>query len=359
MSTNAYNFTYGYDEKGNRVTKSGNSVNEYYLRDQTGKELAVYTTGTSTIKMINIYGTGLIGKYDLTGTPANYYYVKDHLGSTRSVVNSSGTPVSAQDYYAYGGLLNQSVSGDDRYKFTGKQRDDETNYDCFGARYYNSDVGVWPSVDTSADKNRGLSPFNYCENNPLKNIDIDGKDIIILNAPTGAANAGIPFGHAAVLIGNDKDGWTYISKDGTKNGINGIIGKPIATELRYHTFQEFANNINLGRKHQYTRAFRITSATEQDKEMVNAAEKSANSLYIVIIQSCIDVASAALGAGGFNPGYEFDSGGISMSPIPNRRYEAIQNDNKGTDVSSGIVLVGSNPQDWQYTFPYYPIFDKP
>jgi hypothetical protein len=80
MTTNAYSFTYGYDEMGNRVTKSGSSINdaqEYYLRDQTGKELAVYTTGTNTIKMINIYGNGMIGKVDARGN--NYYYIKDHL----------------------------------------------------------------------------------------------------------------------------------------------------------------------------------------------------------------------------------------------------------------------------------------
>jgi hypothetical protein len=47
MSTNAYNFTYGYDEMGNRVTKSGNGVNEYYLRDQSGKKLAIYIIGTN------------------------------------------------------------------------------------------------------------------------------------------------------------------------------------------------------------------------------------------------------------------------------------------------------------------------
>jgi RHS repeat-associated protein len=174
MTSNAYNFTYGYDEMGNRVTKSGNGVNEFYLRDQTGKELAVYTTGTNTIKMINLYGIGMIGKVDASGN--NYYYIKDHLGSIRSVVNSSGTPVSAQDYYAYGGILNQSVSGDDRYKFTGKQRDDETNYDYFGARYYNSDVGIWHSLDPMRDSHPGESPYVYCNNNPLSVVDADGRE---------------------------------------------------------------------------------------------------------------------------------------------------------------------------------------
>ncbi len=177
MNVGGDNFTYGYDESGNRLEKYGSNTNdakEYYLRDQTGKELAVYTTGTNTIKMINLYGNGLIGKVDAGGN--NYYYIKDHLGSIRSTIGATGAPLSAQDYYAYGGILNQSVSGDDRYKFTGKQRDDETNYDYFGARYYNSDIGVWPSVDPLADKDRRVSPYNYCQNNPLRLVDLNGKD---------------------------------------------------------------------------------------------------------------------------------------------------------------------------------------
>jgi RHS repeat-associated protein len=172
MNMNAYNFTYVYDEMGNRVTKSGNGINEYYLRDQNGKELAVYIAGTNTIKMINLYGNGLIGKVDAGGN--NYYYIKDHLGSIRSTIGATGAPLSAQDYYAYGGLLNQSVSGDDRYKFTGKQRDDETNYDYFGARYNNSEFGVWPSVDPLADLDQGSSGYNYCNNNPINLTDQNG-----------------------------------------------------------------------------------------------------------------------------------------------------------------------------------------
>ena len=48
MTTNGDTFTYGYDDKGNRVTKTGgiNERSEYYLRDQTGKEIAVYQAGT-------------------------------------------------------------------------------------------------------------------------------------------------------------------------------------------------------------------------------------------------------------------------------------------------------------------------
>jgi hypothetical protein len=41
---------------GNRVTKVGNGVNEYYLRDQSGKELAGYAIWANNIIIRNLYG---------------------------------------------------------------------------------------------------------------------------------------------------------------------------------------------------------------------------------------------------------------------------------------------------------------
>ncbi|HEX2963541.1 MAG TPA: RHS repeat-associated core domain-containing protein, partial [Ignavibacteriales bacterium] len=44
---------------------------------------------------------------------------------------------------------------DSRYKFTEKERDLGTNYDYFGARYYDSELGRWLSVDPLASKYPG------------------------------------------------------------------------------------------------------------------------------------------------------------------------------------------------------------
>ena len=62
--------------------------------------------------------------------------------------------------------------------FTGKERDSETGYSYFGARYYDSDVLTgWLSVDPMADKYPGLSPYNYCAWNPIKLVDPDGEQL--------------------------------------------------------------------------------------------------------------------------------------------------------------------------------------
>ncbi|MCR4812941.1 MAG: hypothetical protein K5867_10170 [Bacteroidales bacterium] len=52
--------------------------------------------------------------------------------------------------------------------------DSETGYYYFGARYYNSDLSLWLSVDPMADKYPSLSPYNYCAWNPMRLVDPDG-----------------------------------------------------------------------------------------------------------------------------------------------------------------------------------------
>jgi len=63
------------------------------------------------------------------------------------------------------------------FPFTGKEKDPETGYSYFGARYLEHDLMTgWLSVDPMADKNPSISPYNYCHWNPLKLIDADGKE---------------------------------------------------------------------------------------------------------------------------------------------------------------------------------------
>lgn len=58
-----------------------------------------------------------------------------------------------------------------------EQRDEETGYGYFGARYLDHELMTgWLSVDPMADKYPGISPYVYCVWNPMKLVDPDGRD---------------------------------------------------------------------------------------------------------------------------------------------------------------------------------------
>jgi RHS repeat-associated protein len=107
-----------------------------------------------------------------------YFYVKDHLGSTRAVVDEAGDVVEAYDYYPFG-LQSRSYKekGDPLTKetFTGKEQDTESNLHYFGARYYDAGAGRWLSVDPLAHQFPGMSSYLYSFNSPANFLDPDGK----------------------------------------------------------------------------------------------------------------------------------------------------------------------------------------
>ena len=87
-----------------------------------------------------------------------FFSHSDHLGSASWITDYNGQPIQYMHYAPYGQLIaNQQATGyDERYKFTGKERDAETGYDYFGARYYISNLPIWLSVDPLADKYPGI-----------------------------------------------------------------------------------------------------------------------------------------------------------------------------------------------------------
>ena len=123
-----------------------------------------------------------------TTAELTYFFHPDHLGSASWITDLSGQPVQHLQYKPFGGdYIDQQVPGTDyseRYRFTGKERDAETGYDYFGARYYSSSLGIWLSVDPMSDKYPSLSPYVYCSDNPMKLVDPVGDTIRYANKTT-------------------------------------------------------------------------------------------------------------------------------------------------------------------------------
>ncbi len=91
-------------------------------------------------------------------------------------------------------------------KFTGKERDAESQLDYFGARYYGSALGRFTSPDWSAkpeavpyvnlEDPQTLNLYGYVRNNPLSKADIDGHIFGADDAIEGGALVVVGFGLA-------------------------------------------------------------------------------------------------------------------------------------------------------------------
>ena len=87
---------------------------------------------------------------------------------------SSKKAIAISSLYDY----EQSSSSDFvNFTFTGKEKDEETGYGYFGARYMDHELMTsWLSVDPMADKYPSISPYAYCAWNPVKLVDPDGME---------------------------------------------------------------------------------------------------------------------------------------------------------------------------------------
>ncbi len=112
----------------------------------------------------------------------------DHLGNSRVVYTPNlscgggfgigNTNVSyrlnaVMDYFPYGKESRKYVPGirDERFLTTYHERDIESGLDYRGARFYDSDIGRFQSLDPLAADFAGWSPYNYVFGNPTRFID--------------------------------------------------------------------------------------------------------------------------------------------------------------------------------------------
>jgi RHS repeat-associated protein len=68
-------------------------------------------------------------------------------------------------------------SFDNRWKFNGKELDEETGLYYYGARFDNPSTSLWLSVDPLVEKT--MDAYGYCYQNPVRFIDPDGLSAIV------------------------------------------------------------------------------------------------------------------------------------------------------------------------------------
>ena len=183
---------------------------------------------------------------------AFYYYNKDHLGNIREVVDASGAVKQVTNYYPFGAPYAESTAADFQpYKYNGKELDKMhglNTYD-YGARQHDPILGRWDRIDPLCENNPEITPYHYCNSNPINNVDPDGNDYWstndineirnFLNA-LGSGQTQYDFSnwqHAsdAEFVGNltynDETNKFYTSYSRVENGEIVVVGKSFDAHL--------------------------------------------------------------------------------------------------------------------------------
>ena len=186
-----------------------------------------------------------------------HFYVKDHLGSNRLVVDGNGNIEEVNHYYPFGALMGDRCGvSRNNYKYIGKELDTMYGWNMqdHEARWYDPVVGrwmvtdplqekyfdsslssLWYGVDPLAGKYANNSPYVYCNDNPIRLIDSNGKapGDFFLSIEKVAVDFGlfyndnsiredIEYGSSIYQVRNSNGqlGYTYtIAERGSKHGV--------------------------------------------------------------------------------------------------------------------------------------------
>ncbi|WP_443757770.1 RHS repeat domain-containing protein [Barnesiella intestinihominis] len=107
-----------------------------------------------------------------------YVFVRDHIGSVRLVCNgNTGEVVQSLEYLPSGVIFRSRNFDRQPYRFTGKELLSAHGLDWYdtGARMQEFHIPRFTTMDPLCEKYYSISPYAYCNNNPVKYVDPDGK----------------------------------------------------------------------------------------------------------------------------------------------------------------------------------------
>lgn len=105
------------------------------------------------------------------------YQFANHLGSATLELDLDAEVISYEEYFPFGATSVRAARDltetPKRYRYTGKERDEESDLDYYGARYYAPWLGRWTACDP-AGLTAGLNVYRFVSDSPISRVDVKG-----------------------------------------------------------------------------------------------------------------------------------------------------------------------------------------
>lgn len=176
--TGAATYQYQYDPEGLRTKKESSGGTIRYHLDNSGRVIAE-SNAAGQVTAQNIWGYKALAR-KVNG--AYYYYIYNGHGDVVQVLDINGNIVNSYTYDEWGNVRNKAEQIANPIRYAGEYYDEESGLYYLRARYYDPSIGRFISEDSNEGQLNNplsLNLYTYCENDPVKYVDPDGKAKIV------------------------------------------------------------------------------------------------------------------------------------------------------------------------------------
>jgi RHS repeat-associated protein len=179
---------YQYDGLGNRTATTVNGQKTEYLVDPFGFGDVVGEYNNNSLVANYTYGIGLVSR--VNGSNSNYYDA-DAIGSTVGLTASDGSYVNKYSYLPFGEDLTKVEAVANPFEYVGQWgvTDEGNGLDFMRARFYDTSLGRFTSVDPIGLNGGDTNFYRYVGNNPNTYSDPSGQLVWLPLLPAAARAA--------------------------------------------------------------------------------------------------------------------------------------------------------------------------
>jgi RHS repeat-associated protein len=168
-----------YDQYSCRIAKQENGLLTLYIWD--GMDIIATAHADGTIREYYTRGIGIAGdvgsliaetRFENNAAVSTTYLHSNWRGDVVMATDASGAVVGEYAYTTFGEQLSATGTYTPRFTFSSKERD-ASGLVYHGFRYYSPVLCRWISEDPIREFG-GINLYQFCGNNPVNSIDVDG-----------------------------------------------------------------------------------------------------------------------------------------------------------------------------------------